>query len=134
MKPMTMTDMAKTPEEVKEETAGMSAPMVSPANINRYPYGLCISLTEEELDKLGLEPTCEVGDMLHLHALAKVTSVSQNETEAGTRCRIELQITQLEVESEDEENEEADKGNSQKRASKRYGADDADEEDAEEEA
>ena len=76
-----------------------------------YPYGLCISLGNNELEKLGLDPEdCEVGDMLHIHALAKVTSVSCHDREGqdGECHRIELQITHFmdDVEDEDEENRE----------------------------
>ncbi len=76
-------------------------------NSPRYPYGLSISLTEKELEKLDLDTSCEVGDLIHLFAMAKVTSVSQNETQKGTCCRVELQIMFLGLEDEDEEEKEA---------------------------
>lgn len=97
-----MIDMSATPKEIQEIT-NPSPP--------RYPWGLSISLCQDELDKLGLldEELC-VGDMLHLHCLAKVTSVSSNETEDGSHCRVELQITHMTgTEDEDEENKEVDK-------------------------
>lgn len=68
-----------------------------------YPYGLRICLTHAELKKLGLEPDCELGDVIDLRAFAEVTSVSTNETTAGKECRVELQITKLAVENESEE-------------------------------
>lgn len=123
-----MVSMERTPEDM----AKAMMPMAGAMGPSQYPYGLCISLTHDELSKLGLDADCEVGDMVHLFAMAKVTSVTSNASESMETCRVELQITDLAV--EDEDNEEADKGNSQKRASKRYGSDDADEEDAEEEA
>jgi len=100
----TMVDMAKTPQEKAEDMAEASAPtaLMQPD----YPYGLCICLTQDELDKLGLDSDCCVGDMVHLFAMASVTSVSKRDNGAGPECRIELQITHLEVEDEDEENEE----------------------------
>lgn len=72
-----------------------------------YPYGLCISLTQPELDKLGLsDDDVAVGDMLHIHAMAKVTSVSMSDSENfGPSCRVELQITDMVGEDEDEEND-----------------------------
>jgi hypothetical protein len=99
-----MVDMARSPKEV-EETAAM--PMFLQ---NKYPYGLCISLCQDELEKLDVDHgDWEVGDMFHLHAFAKVTSISQSDTEdGGKNCRVELQITALGAESEDEENEEAE--------------------------
>ncbi|MFA7278765.1 MAG: capsid staple protein [Sterolibacterium sp.] len=71
-----------------------------------YPYGLCICLGQEELDKLGLTAECEVGDFLHVFALAKVTSVSTSDTGEGEKSRIELTITHMGV--EDEEDEQAE--------------------------
>jgi hypothetical protein len=72
-----------------------------------FPYGLRISLTEAELEKLGLdESEAQVGAMFHGHFMARVTSVSRNEGEDGKKCcRIEAQIEDLGIESEDEENE-----------------------------
>ncbi len=94
-----MISMARTPEDIKDivETQQPEMPI--------YPYGLCISLTHDELEKLDLDADCEIGDMVHLMAMAKVTSVSKNETTDGETCRIELQITDLSVEDEDEEGE-----------------------------
>jgi len=69
----------------------------------RYPYGLCISLTDQELSKLKLDVP-DAGDMIHLFAMAKVTSVSQRDEADGTKCsRVELQITHLGLENEDAE-------------------------------
>jgi hypothetical protein len=106
----TMVDMAKTPDEVKKDMADMAVPATSAKPTTPvYPYGLCISLTEEEMAKLGLEGDLpQIGEMIHLAAMAKVTSVSQNEREdaSGKKvacCRVELQITHLATENEDEE-------------------------------
>jgi hypothetical protein len=96
-----MVDMAKTSKEV------MADSMPEPS---QYPYGLCISLCEDELEKLGLEEDdLQVGDMLHLHCLASVTAVSSHDTVGGSSCRVELQIKFISAESEDDENEEDDK-------------------------
>lgn len=76
----------------------------------KYPYGLCISLCQDEIEKLDLEGSeVEVGDMLHMHCLAQVTSTSTNDFGDGPHSRIELQIKFIEVESEDTENKEEDK-------------------------
>lgn len=96
-----MVSMRRTTEE-KEEAM---QPSFDPADMPDIPYGLCICLTEAELEKLGLEPDCEVGDMVHLFAMAKVTSVSVNDAGSGAKCRIELAITDLAVEDEDDEEE-----------------------------
>lgn len=102
-------DLAKTPKEVNEDVQSSPA-MVS--DVAAYPYGLCISLDQETLDKLDLEDSPNVGDMIHMHCLASVTSVSKREVvdpatgEKSCDCRIELQITGIALENESEENEE----------------------------
>ena len=68
-----------------------------------YPYGLRICLTHKELEKLGLEADCAIGDSVDLRALAEVTSVSKNDYGDGPECRVELQIKKLAVENEDDE-------------------------------
>lgn len=107
-----MIDMAKSPEEVKKDVGQEAAPGW-PLTTQVYPYGLCIRLEDDTLEKLGLgNEMPSVGDMIHLCAMAKVTSVSENEMEDGNggkksrRC-IELQITHLATESEDDENDVA---------------------------
>jgi hypothetical protein len=66
----------------------------------RYPYGLRICLTHKELEKLGLTPDCEIGDMVDLRCFAVVTSMSIDETQSGPTCRVELQIEKMMVENE----------------------------------
>ncbi len=99
-------DMAKKPEEIAKDYTG-PAVIGSPSI---YPYGLCLCLGKDELEKLNLDDDCEVGDYLDLRALAKVTSVSKNETTDGQSIRIELQITHMaaENESHEDDGEEAD--------------------------
>jgi hypothetical protein len=68
-----------------------------------YPYGLRISLTEKELKKLKLPPPKEIGDMIDLRAFGVVTSISSNEVEGGSCCRVEIQLQKIAVESEMQE-------------------------------
>lgn len=84
----------------KEEKADYSQP--SPPE---YPWGLSISLGNDELEKLGVDLDDEVcvGDMVHINAMAKVTSHSLNENEDGPKRRVELQIVFMALEDEDEE-------------------------------
>lgn len=96
-----MVDMRKTPAEVEEDS------IPSAADQPAYPYGLSISLCQDELEKLGLDHTdFEVGDLVHFHAMSVVTSVSSSQNEGGNTCRVELQITHLSAEDEAEEDEE----------------------------
>lgn len=102
-----MIDMAKTPMEQEEA----SSPSSSSYNQNIYPYSLMISLTNDELEKLGLDcddPECEVGNYVHLHALAEVVGKNKNDTGEGPRHNLNLQITHLEIEDEGAENRQAD--------------------------
>lgn len=92
---MALVDMKHTPEDIKEEKAEYASPPIytPPA----YPYGLCISLGEDELEKLGLGSCeCSPGDGLQFIAMAKVTSASKREMSDGkTDSRVELQITHI---------------------------------------
>ncbi len=73
-----------------------------------FPYGLRISLTDKEFEKLGIdEQSAEVGGTVHLHAMARITSVNHTQNDGGDKCcRVELQIESLAIDSfEDEEDE-----------------------------
>lgn len=105
-----MVNMAYTPKEIKEQNQPCVAGVASGPS---YPWGLSISLGTEQLQKLDLPSTAQVGDTIHLFCFAKITSISQRETEnengdASADNRVELQITDVAVEDEDEENEEED--------------------------
>ncbi len=98
-------DLKTTPKEAKEMNPSptfQSAPA--------YPYGLCLSLCEDELEKLGLaDCNLEPGDILHMHAFTLVTSVSESATVDGDpHCRVELQVTHACFEDEGAENEESE--------------------------
>jgi hypothetical protein len=131
-----MVDMGQTPEEIKKDVSPM--PAMEAPSAPTYPYGLCISLTENELEKLGLEGDMpEIGELVHLMGMAKVTSVSEHERELpdGTKkrcCRVELQIVALKAEDEDEEDPEERRERSEARDKARSSAMyDDEEEDAE---
>ena len=112
-----MIDMSLSPEKAQE----MCLPCA--ADAPKYPYGLSISLCGDQLDKLGVDYNdLSVDDMVHLHAMAVITSKSKNETQSGNDpYRVELQITHLSGENEDDENDEAeDKMSSSKIISKLY--------------
>lgn len=100
---MRMVDM-----ELDDEDQ-FDAPSIAGGDKPKYPWGLRISLSEKEMDKLGIDASCAfVGGICHLHALAKVTSVSSNETQdadgdSSEHSRVELQITAMAIESEDDE-------------------------------
>ena len=68
------------------------------------PSGLCLRITDRELEKLGLDDDVEVGDLLHLRIMVQATSV--HKTEAG--CTIEAAIIAGVVEDESHEGMEDD--------------------------
>jgi hypothetical protein len=112
-----MIDMAKTPVEVKKEMKDYAMPSAAPdgPSVPQYPYGLCISMDEDSLEKIGEgDELPEVGEVVHLVALAKVTSASSREeiTSDGAKkvCRrVELQITHLAVQEDGEDEERGEK-------------------------
>lgn len=81
----------------------------------RYPYGLCISLGKEELEKLGITALPKVGGEMMITAKAVVKSTSAYDTQGqGQDMRVELQITDMDIgQTENAQNND--------RASKLYG-------------
>lgn len=96
--------------ELDDEAQFDAVPAMPGMDKPRFPYGLRISLEDSQLKELGLScEDCTVGGVIHLHALARITSVSQNDTDSGKRERVELQIESMCcVESEDSENDAAE--------------------------
>jgi hypothetical protein len=103
-----MVDMTLSPEEKAEERMRdiYPAPL---ADMPDVPPGLCIALTETELEKLDIDTDdCDVGDMIHVSGMARLTSKSINDSESGTRMRFELAFVFLSVEDENREYEDDD--------------------------
>ena len=87
-----------------EDGEGMAETGPSLLSKPEHPYGLCITLTERELKKLDLDAPDDVGDLLHLNVMCRVTSLSKSE---GGTCTVRAQITDaLVMENETEEGEE----------------------------
>lgn len=88
-----LVDMAYTKAELKEERKEMTMASASP-----YPWGLCIRLEKDELDKLGIKTLPGVGDEMHLLCIAKVTGVNQSAREGqDEESSVALQITMMQV-------------------------------------
>lgn len=97
-----MIDMAMSKaERAKDAMPSMSGYVGDSSGEPIYPYGLSLSLGNEEIAKLGLGDTIEVGDMLELEILCKVTCVSKNQSTSGENKRIELQITHIQDDDDD---------------------------------
>lgn len=89
---MKLTNMKMPAKKAKE----LNAPATVGADAPRYPYGLCLSLENDALDKLGLKSLPKIGAVVEVIAKAKVQRVSETDTtEGGKRRSLELQITDL---------------------------------------
>lgn len=93
-----MVDMELSEEERYDAVLPIAMP-----DKPQYPCGLRICLTHNELEKLGLEADCAIGDVIDLRAFAVVTSVSSSDGDFGPSCRVELQIEKLAIENEADE-------------------------------
>jgi hypothetical protein len=88
---MAMINMQKAAE--REEMPGEYE-----ADEPRYPYGLCISLGKDELEKLGITALPKVGTEMTIMAKAYVKMTRAYETQGqGEDIGIELQITDMEI-------------------------------------
>lgn len=87
---MKMTSMKNAPSEKKPESSVFASDQCA------YPYGLCISLDEESIKKLGIKDLPDVGAKMKIEAMVEVTMVSSNEHKLyGENRNISLQITEL---------------------------------------
>ena len=95
-----LTSMELSDEEKLDDICLPCGPDMKPKGPD-YPWGLRISLTEKELEKLELDAKdAEIGDLIDLRAFAVVTCISQDERDGKKCCRVELQIQKLAIESE----------------------------------
>lgn len=97
---MPMINMKRAPE--REEMPGEIE-----KDEPRYPYGLCISLEKEDMDKLGLSNLPKVGTEVSFMAKAVVKGTSAYETQGGSDMRVELQITDMEMKADQNERNNA---------------------------
>lgn len=78
-----------------EEKMDMAMPSMEQPN---FPWGLRISLTSDELEKLGIDvKEASVGDYFQIRALCCVSSISSNDTAKGPCDRLEAQIEAMSV-------------------------------------
>lgn len=84
---MKLPPREKSDAEVMYPSAGSSP---------EYPWGLCLTLEEDQLKALGITKMPEVGSTIPIVARATVSSVSEYESqENGERRSLSLQITDL---------------------------------------
>lgn len=75
-----------------------------------YPYGLCLSLNKEVIEKLHMDGELpEVGAFVTGGFIGKVTSVSRSADENNENMCVEIQITNLGIEEGEGDNDDDDK-------------------------
>ena len=94
---MELTSMKMSASEQKEYTqptmaTGPEAPL--------YPWGLCVTLDDDALGKLGLPALPAVGQTMMLHARVEVVRVSVSENQDEKQRDMELQITAMALEAD----------------------------------
>jgi len=120
-----MVSLARTPAEQHE----MGLPsMAVQSSAPQYPYGCCICLDDELIEKLGLSGDMPApGDYIEFTATAMVTSAHKDASTG--KCRVELQIIDMDVtEQEDPATEAMER--SEARRGRFYGGTREEDEDA----
>ena len=96
----------------------------SPCQPSPYPYGLRITLTKEDLAKLGVDEMPECGDMVAFYVYGCVTSTEEREDEYGETGCVGIQIEKMSIEEapadEEEERANAVKGGFKDAAKRLY--------------
>ncbi len=87
-----LVNMQQSAEEAKEYTEP------KPADAPKYPWGLCITLNDDSLEKLGISSLPEVETEVTIIAKAQVSRTSEYQTQGGESERsLDLQITDMQV-------------------------------------
>jgi hypothetical protein len=112
-----MVSLHRTEEDKKKQEDRMKEMFETKPDGLEYPPGCCICLTDEVLEKLGIEDMPDMGDSVHLCITGKVTGVSSDKMGR----RIELQCTEMQA----GDGSEKESMSSEDRAEGRYGKKDA---------
>ena len=90
-----MVDMKRSAADMKSKETAMAA---GPDG-EQYPYGLCINLDKDELDKLGITTLPPIGCEVHMMCVGTVTRVLQSasQTPMGSdeQTSMAIQITMM---------------------------------------
>jgi hypothetical protein len=78
--------MARMTSLVQTDAERQASYAISPDSGPNVPGGMCMCLTERELEKLGVSDDVEVGDLLHLMVMVQATAV--HKTEGGVRIEV----------------------------------------------
>ena len=96
-----MVDMRRTDAD-KAVDSPMGLVMPQTSDLPDYDYGLNISFNKESLAKLDLDEDVHVGDFVHIHGFAQVTSLSQRPG-SDKPDRVCMVLTHVACEDEDDE-------------------------------
>ena len=88
-----MIDMKRSEADMASEADAI------PADVGQYPYGLCINMDKDELDKLGITELPAIGAEVHLVAVGTVTRISQS-TGMDESMSMSVQITMMDAKVE----------------------------------
>jgi hypothetical protein len=91
-----LVSLKRTKEEQKKQEEAMKSPAI--AGGEDYPYGLCLTLDSDTLDKLGLENLPKLGGKVSLEAVAEVVGASMNAGKDYNNREVRLQLTALKLE------------------------------------
>lgn len=92
----TLINMEQSAEEAQEYTSP------TPADAPKYPWGLCITLNDDSLEKLGVDMLPAVGTEVTIVARAQVTRTGDNQTQGGeSEMSMDLQITDMQIDGLD---------------------------------
>lgn len=88
-------------EMSKKEAEEYTKP--TPDDGPKYPWGLCITLNDDSLKKLGVDELPSVDTEVTIVAKAQVSRISDSQTQGGESNRsMDLQITDMQVGLKDE--------------------------------
>lgn len=87
-----MVSMKRSSED-KRKDQGENSPIEAIAP--DYPYGLCIHLDTDELDKLGIKEFPPIGESLMFHVQVKVTRQGEDANGRETERFMDMQITDM---------------------------------------
>lgn len=93
---MNLVSMAMTAEEAAEYAGGCPTPAGTDPDLPKFPWGLCIDLSDESLAKLGITELPPAGTEMMLAASVQVdTTGSSERIGEGREIRMSLQITAM---------------------------------------